>query len=201
LRVRRRGETPPDVVIQVGLTGRPGTPQSRRGEGVHPILTSPRPLATSRSSSSFAGASSCAKRDPNHCAIAAYHESWERPVNGFADRVLATAAKADAPDFECQPGQETTPAKSALRGTSRNTTPATAPFRTPDDDERAHRSPLFPVMAKPFDSSPAKRSASDRTAAGQQKNEARTVPSTPLGRTSTACSCHVRCSNPRRNLK
>jgi hypothetical protein len=28
LRVRRRGETPPDVVIQVGPTGLPGTPRS-----------------------------------------------------------------------------------------------------------------------------------------------------------------------------
>jgi hypothetical protein len=45
------------------------------------------------------------KGDPNHGAIAAYHGSWERPDNGFADTVLATAA-GDAPDFEMLEGTE-----------------------------------------------------------------------------------------------
>lgn len=55
------------------------------------------------------------KADPNPCAIAAYHGSWERPDNGFADRVLASAANGDAPISRCQKAQETTPAKSTLQ--------------------------------------------------------------------------------------
>jgi hypothetical protein len=43
------------------------------------------------------------QRDPNHCAIAAYHGS-RRPDNGFTDMVVATAAKGDAPDFEMPAG-------------------------------------------------------------------------------------------------
>jgi hypothetical protein len=45
-------------------------------------------------------ASNRSKGDPIHCAVAAYHGSWERPDNRFADVVRATAAKDDAPDFE-----------------------------------------------------------------------------------------------------
>jgi hypothetical protein len=79
-------------------------------------------------------------------------------------------------------GNDTGEVSSSGHPTSRNTTPATAPFRTPDDDERARQSPLFPVMAKPSDSSPSERPASDGTAAGEQKNDAQTVPptATPL---------------------
>jgi hypothetical protein len=83
LRVRRRGETPPNVVIQVGPTRcSPHAP------------TSPRPLATSRISSSCAGPRPARKetRTLRHCG---WHGLWERPDNGFADRVLATAAKRE----------------------------------------------------------------------------------------------------------
>jgi hypothetical protein len=86
----------------------------------------------------------------------AYHGSREWPDNGFADRVLATVAKGDAPDFEMPAGtgNDTGEVSSSGDLTSRNTL-ATAPSHTPDNDERARQSPLFPVMAKPFDSSPA----------------------------------------------
>jgi hypothetical protein len=117
--------------------------------------------------------------DPNHCAIAAYHGSWERPDNGFADRVLATAAKGDG-HFEMPEGTRNDTGE--VNSTSRNTTPATAPSPTPDNDERARQSPLFPIMAKPADSSPGERPTTDRTAAGEEKNDAQIVPptATPL---------------------
>ena len=67
------------------------------------------------------------KGDPNHCAIAAYHGSWERPDNGFADMVLATAAKGDVPDFEMPAGTGNDTGE--VNPTSRNTTQATAPSR------------------------------------------------------------------------
>jgi hypothetical protein len=100
----------------------------------------------------------------HRCAVGAYHGSWERPDNGFADMVLASAAKGDAPDFEMPEGtgNDSGEVSSSGHPTSRNTTPATAPSATPHDDERARQGPLFPVMAKPSDSSPIERSASGR---------------------------------------
>jgi hypothetical protein len=183
--VRAARDTQPNtVVIRAGLTGLPGTPRSVTATMFTPcsnIAAGARRIAqlVERCTTSTRS-----KGDPDHCAIAAYHGSWERPDNGFADRVLATAAKGDAPDFEMPAGtgNDTGEVSSSGHPTSRNPTPATAPFRTPDDDERARQSPLFPVMAKPSDSSPGGRSASDRTAAGEPKNDAQTVPptATPL---------------------
>ena len=79
----------------------------------------------------------------HHCVIAAYHGLWERPDNGFADMVVATAAKGNAPDFEMPAGtgNDTGEVSSSGHPTSRNATPATAPFRAPVDDERARQSP------------------------------------------------------------
>jgi len=100
-----------------------------------------------------------------HCGL----PRFERPDDGFADRVLATAAKGDAPDFEMPAGtgNDTGETSSSGHPTSRNTTPATAPSETLHDDEPACRSPLFPLMAKPSESSPS-----------EQKSDAQTVPPT-----------------------
>ena len=38
--------------------------------------------------------------DSIHCAIAAYRGSWEHPDNKFADAVLTSVAKGDAPNFD-----------------------------------------------------------------------------------------------------
>jgi hypothetical protein len=54
-------------------------------------------------------------------------------------------------------GDDTGEVSSSGHPTSRNTTPATAPSPAPDDDERARQSSVFPVMAKPSDSSPSER--------------------------------------------
>jgi hypothetical protein len=93
--------------------------------------------------------------------------------------VPATAAKGDAPDFENQPGQETTPAKSALRGIPHHATRRWRRLRPPRRTMtnapgralsfRSWQSPRTARRARP---------ASDRTAAGQQKNDAQTVPPT-----------------------
>jgi hypothetical protein len=66
-------------------------------------------------------------------------------------------AKGDAPDFEMPAGtgNDTGEVNASGHPTSRNTTLATAPSPTLHDDERARQSPLFPVMAKPSDSSPS----------------------------------------------
>jgi hypothetical protein len=38
--------------------------------------------------------------DSKHCAIAGYHGSWDRPDNKFADGVLTSVAKGDAPHVD-----------------------------------------------------------------------------------------------------
>ena len=177
--VRAAHDTQPStVVIRVGLTGLPGTPRSVTTTMFTPcsnIAAAARQIAQLVE---LCRTSTRSKGDPNRCAIAAYHGSWERPDNGFANRVLASAAKGDAPDFEMPAGtgNDTGEVSSSGHPTSRNTTPATAPSVTPDNDERARQSPLFPVMAKPSDSSPGERPASDGPAASEQKNDAQRVP-------------------------
>jgi hypothetical protein len=96
--------------------------------------------------------------------------------NGFADIVLATAAGGYAPDFEMPAGtgNDTGEVSSSGHPTSRDMTPRGLQS-TPDDHERARQSSLFPVMEKPSDGSPSERPASDRTAAGEQKNDAQAV--------------------------
>jgi hypothetical protein len=175
--VRAARDTQPNtVIIRVGLTGLAGKPRSVTAAMFTPcsnVASAARRIAqlveVCRTSS---------KGDPNRCAIAAYHGSRERPDNGFADRVLATAAKGDAPDFEMPAGTgiDTGEVSSSGHPTSPDTTPATAPSVTPDDDERARQSPLFPVMVKRSDSSPSEHPASAPPAAGEQKNDAQTVP-------------------------
>jgi hypothetical protein len=173
--VRAARDTQPNtVVIRVGLTGLPGTPRSVTATMFTPCSNISSAARRIAQLVELCRTSTRSKGDPNHCAIAAYGGSWERPDNGFADMVLATAAKGDAPDFEMPEGTGNDTGEA--NPTSRNTTPATVPSVTPDNDERARQSPLFPVMAKPSDSSPSERPASDGPAASEQKNDAQTVP-------------------------
>jgi len=80
-----RSTRPDDVAIRVGLAGLPGTPRNVTATMFAPcsnIASAARLLAqfaercrTSRS-----------KDDPMHCAVAAWHGSWERPDNGLRTR-------------------------------------------------------------------------------------------------------------------
>jgi hypothetical protein len=89
--------------------------------------------------------------DPARCAIAAYGGSWELPDNKFADAVLTSAAKGDAPDFDMPdeidgPLDATT---SELPGSGRRDSaarPAAA-----GDHLQAWSSGLFPAKAKKAD--------------------------------------------------
>jgi hypothetical protein len=127
-------------------------------------------------------------------------DSWERPDNGFADMVLATAAKGNAPDFEMPAGtgNDTGEVSSSGHPTSRNTTPATAPFRTPDDDERARQSPSFRSWRSP--PTVAERASRKRSdCRDEQKNDAQTVPptATPLHVDSASVPLSVQQSAPK----
>jgi hypothetical protein len=163
---------PDNATIRIGLAGLPGTPRSVTATMFTPCSNI---AAAARQIAQFGElcrASNRSKGDPIYCAIAAYRGSWERPDNGFADVVRATVAKDDAPDFEMSAETEI----GTLRPpAARDTALIPSPNPTPDDNERARQSPLFPVKTKPSDSSPGASPASDRPAAGEQKNDALTV--------------------------
>jgi hypothetical protein len=95
--------------------------------------------------------------DPIHCAIAAWHGSWQRPDNGIADVVRTTVTKDDAPDFEMPDVTriDTAEISSAPQSVSRDTASAPSSSPAPDDLEHARASPLFPVKTKPSESSPS----------------------------------------------
>jgi hypothetical protein len=170
-------DQPDNAVIRVGLAGLPGTPRSVSATMFTPCSNI---AAAARQITQFAElcrASSRSKGDPIYCAVAAYHGSWERPDNGFAEAVRATVNAGDAPDFEmsAEAGIDAADSGSPRQSATHETTPAPPPSTTPDDFEHARQSPLFPVKTKPSDSSPVASPASDRPAAGEQKNDALTV--------------------------
>jgi hypothetical protein len=89
--------------------------------------------------------------DPARCAIAAYGGSWDHPNNKFADAVLTSAAKGDAPDFD-MPGEIDKPLEAASSelpvSGQRISTDRSAPA---DDRLRAWSSVLFPAKTKQVD--------------------------------------------------
>jgi hypothetical protein len=168
-----RGTRPGEIAIRVGLTGLPGTPRSVTATMFAPCANI---ASSARQITQFAelcSASNRSKGDPIHCAVAAYHGSWERPDNGFADAVRATVAKDDAPDFEMPDGTgiDIADRASPRQSAAHETTLAPPSSAAPDDLERARESPLFPAMSRPSD----QHSASDRPAVVGQKSDALTV--------------------------
>lgn len=175
-----RNVQPGDVAIRIGLTGLPGTPRSATATMFAPcsnIASAARQIAQF---AELCRTSARSASDPVHCAVAAYHGSWGRPDNGFADAVQATVASNDAPDFEmpADTGIEMADSGSSRQIAARDTAPATPPSPTPDDREHARQSRLFPVMSRPSERSPSDHPASEKPAAVEQKTEAPTVPLT-----------------------
>jgi hypothetical protein len=166
-----------NIAIRVGLAGVPGTPRAVTATTFTPcwnIASAARQIAQF---AELCRTSNRSKGDPIHCAIAAYHGSWERPDYGFADAVQTIVAKGDAPDFEMPAGTgiDAADTGSSLHSAPRDAPPAPPPPPTPDDDERARESPLFPVISPLSDRSPSDHPASDGPAASEQKSDALTV--------------------------
>ncbi len=173
---------PTDAAIRIGLTGLSATPRSVAAAMFAPcsnITVAARQIAQlaerCKTSPHFNG-------DPIYCAIAAYHGSWERPDNAFADAVRTSVTNNDAPDFEMPAETDANAAevRSARRPAFHDT--AMAPPAAPDDRERARLSPLFPVKSPPPERSPIDDAARDRPAVEKQKSDiqsARPTPSQP----------------------
>ena len=116
-----RGIQPENIAIRVGLAGLPGTPRAVTATTFIPcsnIASAARQIAQFAELCRISGRSN---GNPIHCAIAAYHGSWERPDYGFADAVRTIVAKDNAPDFEMPAGTGIDTA-SALHGSPRRAT-------------------------------------------------------------------------------
>ena len=170
---------PADVAIRIGLTGLSATPRSVAAAMFAPcsnITIAARQIAQlaerCKTSSHFNG-------DPVSCAIAAYHGSWERPDNAFADAVKKSVANNDAPDFEMPAGTEvnTAEVRSARRPAFHDT--AMAAPAAPDDRERARLSPLFPVKSRPSERPPIDDAARERRGVEEQKSDIQSARPTP----------------------
>jgi hypothetical protein len=88
----------------VGVTGMPGTPGSVTATMFTPCSNTASAATPDRTARRVVRTCTLLERRPEpqrHCSLPG---SWERPDNGFADRVLAIAAKGDAPDFEMPAG-------------------------------------------------------------------------------------------------
>jgi hypothetical protein len=115
------------------------------------------------------------KVDPIHCAIAAYHGSWDQPDNGFADAVRASAAKGDAPNFDMPQGTNFEFADVGVATSPPVLNATAAPSITPDDRQRGWSSALFPAKAQSFDRPSTKTSTSDAPAMDLQQRDAQSA--------------------------
>jgi hypothetical protein len=83
-----------------------------------------------------------------HCAVAAYRGSWDHPDNTFADAVLTSVAKGDAPNFdmpdEIEGRSEGAAAEPPVSGQRNSKMPSAAS----DDQRQAWSSALFPATSK-----------------------------------------------------
>jgi hypothetical protein len=188
---------PTDVAIRIGLTGLSATPRSVTAAMFAPcanITVAARQIAQlaerCKTSPHFNG-------DPIYCAIAAYHGSWDRSDNAFADEVRKSVANNDAPDFERPAGTDVNAAEvrsvqpPALHDT------AMAPSAAQDDRERARLSPLFPVKSRPSERPPIDDAARERPAVEEQKSDIQSARRTPLSHLLTVSSCRGQRSVPR----
>jgi hypothetical protein len=97
-----------------------------------------------------------------HCAIAAYHGSWDHPDNKFADAVLASVAKGDAPNFDMPDdvGDRSDDAASVLSVGGQRV--STARSAAPDDQQQGWSSALFPARSKQLDGTSSSNPDADR---------------------------------------
>jgi hypothetical protein len=88
--------------------------------------------------------------DPMHCAIAAYRGSWDRPDNKFADTVLASVAKGDAPNFDMpdEIGDRSSDVASQRFAVGKHV--STASPTAADHQQQGWSSALFPPRSQQF---------------------------------------------------
>lgn len=85
--------------------------------------------------------------DPTFCAVAVYRGSWSDPDSKFADAVMASVAKADAPNFDMPKNTSMEFLDVASETPPRLDAASPESTRLSDDRERGWSSALFPARA------------------------------------------------------
>jgi hypothetical protein len=89
------------------------------------------------------------KTDPTSCAVAVYHGSWGEPDTKFADAVMASLAKGDAPNFDMPKNTSMEFLDVASEASPRLENAASPESAMPfDDRERGWSSALFPARGQ-----------------------------------------------------
>ena len=124
--------------------------------------------------------------NPTHCAIAAYHGSWDRPDNKFADAVFTSVAKGDAPNFDMPDDVGDRPDDTATELSVGRQRVSTARSTGLDDQQQAWSSALFPARSKQMDGTSSSNPDADPLQAS------RTMSARPVGAPSLESDLFVR---------
>ena len=153
--------------IHIGLAGLPAEPHSATA-----LMFAPCPnitLAAGEIIQLIERCKAASKPDSIYCAVAAYHGSWERPDTWFADAVLATIKKGNAPNFDMPKDADLDADDVAVDATPAHQRAAlTTPALTLHDRERGWSSALFPL--KPMNTHNPSIEVSNRDHAAEQSH-------------------------------
>jgi hypothetical protein len=116
------------------------------------------------------------KTDRLFCAVAAYHGSWEQPDVKFAERVLASTAKGDAPNFDMPNDINVELLDIASEASPSSNDSLLGSGSASEEHQRAWSSALFP--SNPFQpaSEPNQGPSDGRTAQDVQSSRASNAP-------------------------
>jgi hypothetical protein len=118
--------------------------------------------------------------DPMHCAIAAYRGSWDRPDNKFADAVLASVAKGDAPNFDMPDELDERSSDEGRQPSVAGKHVSTPSPASPDDQRQGWLSALFPTKSQQLGHLVTSKNSSGPSADGLQESSQFTAhPMTP----------------------
>jgi hypothetical protein len=118
------------------------------------------------------------KADPVHCAVAAYHGSWDHPDNKSADAVATSAANGDAPNFDMPDSTDVGSGELVPEARVAGQHASTTSPGAPDDQQRGWSSALFPPRSKPFGRVSTSTSSSTPDADRLQESSELSAPAT-----------------------
>ena len=160
--VEARRSASTDLPIRIGLTGLAVNPEAAT---LAMLMPCPNISIAARQITQLSDRCKVVPRfaaNSIHCAIAAYRGSWEHPDNKFADAVLASVAKGDAPNFDISDdiGDRSgdVAAEPSVAGQRISTTRSVAP----DDQQQGWSSALFPERSKHSDDTNSSSADADR---------------------------------------
>jgi type IV secretion system protein VirB1 len=128
------------------------------------------------------------KTDRLFCAVAAYHGSWEQPDARFAEVVMASVAKGDAPNFDMPNDINVELLDIASEVPPRSNDSLVGSGSSSEEHKRAWSSGLFPSNPLQPASEPNQGPNDGRTAQDMQSSSVSNAAPSTASQHSTACS-------------